>query len=62
MRSRLKPSDSGPFVAGGGKTEHLLGCASVAQDENDEEHGSDGAVGCTINRAQDAILEILVKR
>jgi hypothetical protein len=29
-----------PFLGGGGKTNHLLGRARVAQDEDDEEHGS----------------------
>jgi len=52
---------SGLFVAGGGRTGHLLGRARVAQAENDEEHGPTGAVGRTIKGAQEAILEILAK-
>jgi hypothetical protein len=59
MKSLLKSIDSGVLVAEGGKTGRLVGRARVAKRENDEEHGSRGAVGCAINGAQEAILETL---
>ena len=40
------------LVPGGGKTDHLHARVTVAQDKNDEEDGSDGAVGCAIRGAR----------
>jgi hypothetical protein len=60
MEDRVKSGAAGPFVAGGDETDHLPGRAKLAQDENDGELGSEGVIGCTIDRAQEAKNGILV--
>ena len=58
MKSRLKPTASGLFVAGEGKTDHLPGGGRVPQDGNHEGYGSHGG-RAVYNGAQEAIVNIL---
>ena len=63
MKSRLKPSASGPLATGGGKNDQLAGRARVAEDEEENlrKAAPMEAVGIRIDCGQGDKTEILAE-